>query len=320
MTKFRCAILDDYQNIALKIADWSVLSDKIDIIVFPNHFKNEAELISALHDKEIIVIMRERTPFTKSLFEHLPKLKLLITSGPRNASIDLETAKKFGVVVCGTASHKEPPMELTWGLILNLARNISLENNAIKSSGIWQSTVGVGLKGKTLGLLGLGKIGSLMVPVAKAFGMQVMAWSENLTADRTEALEISFAKSKQELLRESDFISIHLVLSDRTRHLLMADDLKCMKRTSYLINTSRAQIVDQVALIQALKENWIAGAGLDVFEIEPLPSDHVLRQLKNVVVTPHLGYVTQENYHIFFGEAVENIVAFLNGSPIRALK
>jgi phosphoglycerate dehydrogenase-like enzyme len=255
--KLRCAILDDYQNVALKLANWASLSERVEVTSYATHFETEDALVQAIHDKEIIVIMRERTPFGKSLFERLPNLKLLITSGSRNAAIDLDAAAKFGVTVCGTASTKEPPMELTWGLILSVARHIPQENHTFKSSGAWQSTIGTGLRGKRLGLLGLGKVGSLMVPVAKAFGMEVVAWSQNLTKDKTDALGISLATSKHELLEKSDFVSIHLILSDRTHHLLQAHDLKRMRPSSYLINTSRASIVNPIALVEALQNGWI---------------------------------------------------------------
>lgn len=317
--KLRCAILDDYQQIALNIVDWSHLSNVIDITSFNLHFSNDDDLIEAVYDKEIIMLMRERTPFSRAIFERLPNLKLLITSGSRNAAIDLQAAREYGVIVCGTASHKVPPMELTWGLILSLARNIPHENQSIKTNGPWQSTIGTTLHGKQLGLLGLGKIGSLMVPIAKAFGMNVSAWSQNLTAEKAAQTGVILAGSKEELLKTSDFVSVHLILSDRTRNLLDTHDLKQMKSTSYLINTSRAQIVSRAALIQALQENWIAGAGLDVFDVEPLPQNDILRTLPNVIATPHLGYVTEENYRLFYGEAIENIQAFLRNQPIRLI-
>lgn len=317
--KYYCAVLDDYQNVALTSADWTVLSPQIEVKVFDSHFQTENDLINAVYHHEIIVIMRERTPFKRSLFQRLPNLKLLITSGPRNAAIDLNAATEHGVMVCGTAGMKEPPMELAWGLILSLARNIPQENTAFRIKGRWQSTLGINLHGKQLGLLGLGKIGSLMVPVAKAFGMKVMAWSQNLTQEQTKLLDVTLANSKDELLESSDFVSIHLVLSERTHYLLRIDDLKRMPTTSYLINTSRAQIVDPTALVEALQNGWIAGAGLDVFDPEPLPNDNILRSLTNVIATPHLGYVTHENYQIYFGEAVDDIRAFLNGTPKRVL-
>jgi phosphoglycerate dehydrogenase-like enzyme len=263
--------------------------------------------------------MRERTPFTKSLFARLPRLKLLVTGGMRNAAIDLEAAREYGVTVCGTASQREPPAELTWALILGLARNVAPESASFRANGPWQSTVGSDLRGRTLGLLGLGNIGGLVARVGLAFDMRVLAWSQNLTADRARAAGADLAASKEELLAHSDFVSIHLVLSARTRGLLGAADLKRMKPTAYLINTSRAAIVDSQALVQALREGWIAGAGLDVFEEEPPRPDDPLRLLPNVLATPHLGYVSQDNYRTYYGEAVEDITAFLDGEPIRTL-
>jgi len=315
----QCAILDDYQDVALRVANWSQLKDRVNIINFTKYMDNINELVESLADKDIIVVMRERTPFPRALFERLPRLKLLVTTGLRNASIDLVAAQEYGVVVCGTDSRKEPPMELAWGLILSLARQIPQEYLSMRSHGAWQSTLGTGLSGKQLGLLGLGKIGSLMVPVAKAFGMQVMAWSQHLTQDKTDSLGVTLAPSKEALLESSDFVSIHLVLSERTKHLLQANDLKRMRRTAYLINTSRAAIIEPQVLIDALQNQWIAGAGLDVYETEPLPADDILRRLHNVITTPHLGYVTQENYQQFYGQAVENIEAFLQGVPKRLL-
>ncbi|GGA41875.1 2-hydroxyacid dehydrogenase [Psychrobacillus lasiicapitis] len=319
MMKLRCAILDDYQDIALELVDWSSVSDKVDVQSFSNHFEGEEHLVKAISDFEIVVIMRERTPFTASLFEKLPKLKLLITSGMRNAAIDLVAATKHGVTVCGTASRSEPPTELTWALLLNLARQITTENKSLRNNGQWQSTVGADLYGKRIGLLGLGKIGSRMALIAQAFGMEVIAWSQNLTKEQTEKHGVLLAASKEELLETSDFVSIHLVLSDRTKGLVSAKELQLMKTSAYLINTSRAAIVDQEALIKALSENWIAGAGIDVFEMEPLPQNHPFRILPNVLATPHLGYVSERNYSTYYREAVEDIQAFLNRSVLRQL-
>lgn len=317
--KLRCAILDDYQDVALKMADWSSVLDRVDVQSFSNHFESEKQLEEAISDFEIVVIMRERTPFTEAIFEKLPKLKLLVTSGMRNASIDLNAATKHEVVVCGTASMSEPPTELTWALLLNLARQITKENNEFRNNGPWQSTVGADLNGKRLGLLGLGKIGSRMAVIAQAFGMEVIAWSHNLTKEQADKFGVRLATSKEELLESSDFVSIHLVLSERTKGLIGTKELQLMKSSSYLINTSRAAIVDQDALIEALRENWIAGAGIDVFDIEPLPENHPFRTLANVLATPHLGYVTEKNYSIYYREAVEDIQAFLNGSVLRQL-
>ena len=317
--RISCAILDDYQQVALKSADWSSITEKVDVVSFSQHFNDEDELVDSIRDAEIVIIMRERTPFGATLFKKLPKLKLLITTGMRNASIDLEAASTYGVAVCGTASSSEPPTELTWALILNLARHIVKENAELRSNGLWQSTVGTDLYGKRLGLLGLGKIGGRMATIAKAFGMDVIAWSQNLTKEQTDKLGVQLANSKEELLETSDYISIHLVLSDRTRGLISKKDLKLMKSSAYLINTSRAAIIDEQAIIQALHENWIAGAGLDVFDLEPLPQDHPFRTMPNVLATPHLGYVTEKNYTTYYEEAVEDIQAYLDGRVIRSL-
>ncbi|MEV4314214.1 D-2-hydroxyacid dehydrogenase family protein [Actinocrispum sp. NPDC049592] len=315
----RCAVLDDYQGVSLAMVDWSVLSGQVEVTVHREHFATEDEVAEALRDQEIVVIMRERTPFPASLFARLPSLRLLITSGMRNASIDLTAAASAGVTVCGTGSTSEAPVELTWALILGLARHIVTENTALRANGPWQSTVGTLLAGKTLGLIGFGKIGVKVARVARAFGMDVVAWSQNLTADRTSAEDVRLAASKEELLASSDVVSVHVVLSERTRGLLDADALKAMKPSALLVNTSRAAIVDQQAMVTALREGWIAGAAADVFETEPLPADDVLRTVPNFLATPHLGYVTDANYSIYFREAVEDIQAFLAGAPIRTL-
>jgi len=319
MNKLRCAVLDDYQQVALGSADWNTLAESVDVRVLHRHAR-EDELVPLISDCEIVVVMRERTPFTRSLIARLPNLKLIVTTGMRNAAIDLDAAREQGVTVCGTASRAEPPAELTWALILALARHVAQEAAAVRTNGPWQSTIGVDLNGRTLGVLGLGNIGSRVARVGIAFGMRVLAWSENLTVDRARAAGAELAPSKQDLLGQSDFVSIHLVLSGRTRGLLGQADLRRMKPTAYLVNTSRAPIVDRGALVQALKEGWIAGAGVDVFEEEPPPADDPLRSLPNVLATPHLGYVSQENYRTYYGQAVEDIAAFLNGAPIRVLQ
>lgn len=317
--KLKCAILDDYQKIALRMADWSSIADCVEVTAIHDHFEHEDELVKAIGEHDIIVIMRERTPFTASLFNRLPHLKLLVTTGMRNASVDMNAASSHGVVVCGTTSHSEAPMELAWSLILGLARQLVPEHHSFQHSGPWQTTLGTDLYGRTLGLLGLGKIGSKMARIAQAFGMEVIAWSQNLTLDKADAAGVQLAASKEDLLRRSDFVSIHLVLSERTKGLIGAKELNKMSPTSYLINTSRAPIVDQEALIQALQTNRIAGAGLDVFDIEPLPKDHPFRSMPNVLATPHLGYVTERNYRTYFSQAVEDIEAFLAGAPLRVL-
>ncbi|MFC9241348.1 D-2-hydroxyacid dehydrogenase family protein [Streptomyces decoyicus] len=315
----RCAVLDDYQDVALSLADWSALAGAVDVRTLRQPFRSEDEVVAAIGACEIVVAMRERTPFPASLLARLPRLRLLITSGMRNAAIDLEAAARHGVTVCGTASNTEPPVELTWALILGLARNVVTESAAMRVGGPWQSTVGADLHGRTLGLLGLGKIGTRVARIGQAFGMNVTAWSQNLTAEHAAEEGVHAAATKDELLETSDFVSVHLVLSDRTRGLLGADELRRMRPTAYLVNTSRAAIVDQPALLRALRENWIAGAGLDVFDHEPLPADHPLRTLPNVLALPHLGYVTRRNYEGYFQQAVEDITAFLAGSPIRQL-
>lgn len=317
--KLKCAILDDYQQVALNMADWSAIADRVEVFAINQHFTDEAELAVHLQDCDILVIMRERTPMTATLLARLPKLQLLITSGMRNASIDLAAAAQRGVVVCGTDSGSAAPMELSWALLLGLAKHLVPENDGLRHNGPWQQSLGVTLQGKTLGLLGLGKIGRQMAAVAHAFGMKVQAWSQNLTADKANEVGVTLAESKQALFEQSDFVSIHLVLSDRSRGLVGQQELKAMKKTAYLINTSRAAIVDRTALIDALQHGQIAGAGLDVFEVEPLPADDIFRQLPTVLATPHLGYVADSNYQTYFREALEDIVAFLADEPIRRL-
>ncbi|WP_211304250.1 D-2-hydroxyacid dehydrogenase family protein [Umezawaea tangerina] len=315
----RCAVLDDYQGVALVLADWSVLADRVDVTVHREHFDSRDRLVEALRDHEIVVVMRERTPFDAGLVARLPSLRLLVTSGMRNASIDLEAAAAAGVVVCGTGSTSGPPVELTWALILGLARHLVAESASLRSDGPWQSTVGTGLAGRTLGLLGFGKIGVRVARIGRAFGMDVVAWSANLTADRTEPEGVRLAASLEDLLSASDVLSVHLVLGERTRGLVDAGALKSLRPGALLVNTSRAAIVDQEALVDALREGRLAGAGLDVFEQEPLPHGHPFRRLPNVLATPHIGYVTDGNYQVYFREAVEDILAFLDGAPIRTL-
>lgn len=315
----QCLILDDYQNVALSLAGWQALAPQVECRALTEHISDEDQLVAQLQDAEIVVIMRERTPFSAALFARLPKLRLLITSGMRNASVDLAAARENGVTVCGTGSGSTAPVELTWALILGLARHLVTENNALRHNGPWQSTVGTGLSGKRLGLLGLGKIGQKVALIAQAFGMEVSAWSQNLTAERAAEHGVELAASKEALLKTSDVVSVHLVLSERTRGLLGAPELALMKPAALLINTSRAAIVDQPALLHALQTGQIAGAGLDVFETEPLPPGDPFRVLPNVLATPHLGYVSDGNYQAYFREAVEDIQAFLAGNPVRTL-
>jgi phosphoglycerate dehydrogenase-like enzyme len=313
----RVAVLDDYQDAALQMADWSVLPPETKVQVFRDHLANPQAVAERLKDFEIVAAMRERTPFPRSLLERLPKLKLLITTGMRNASIDVAAATDLGITVCGTQGVGYPTAELTWGLILALLRHIPQEDRATRD-GRWQVSVGVGLREKVLGVVGLGNLGSQVATVGKAFGMSLLAWSQNLTAERAAQFGATLV-SKDELLSRSDIVTIHLVLSDRTRGLIGTRELGFMKRTAYLINSSRGPIVDEPALVQALRQGTIAGAALDVYDEEPLPLDHPLRQLPNTVITPHLGYVTVEGYKVFYGHVVEDIQAFLQGKPVRVI-
>lgn len=317
--KRRCAVLDDYQDVALSMADWSQVRDTVDVVVHRQHIADQDALVEAVGDCEIVVIMRERTPFPAEVFARLPRLELLVTTGMRNASVDLAAAARHGVTVCGTASGSEPAVELTWALILGLVRHLVPESTALRDGGPWQSTVGTDLYGSRLGLLGLGKIGTNVARIGQAFGMEVAAWSRNLTAERAAAEGVRLASSMEELLETSDVVSVHLVLSERSRGLLGAAELRRMRPGAFLVNTSRAAIVDQRALADALRGGWIAGAGVDVFEEEPLASDHLFRSLPNLLATPHLGYVTRNNYERFFTQAVEDIRAFLADEPVRVL-
>lgn len=313
----RIAVLDDYQGISLKMADWSRVLAQAEVIVFNNHLPKIADLVERLKDFDIICVMRERTPFPRELIEQLPNLELLITTGQQNASIDVAAANENGVVVCHTISLATGTPELTWTLILALARKISEESQNMRE-GRWQTSIGADLSGKTLGILGLGRLGSRVARVANAFDMSVIAWSQNLTDKR--AKECGAKKvNEEDLYAQSDFLTVHLVLSDRTRGLLGADELGRMKSSAILINTSRGPIVQEQALIHALENNIIAGAGLDVYDVEPLPSDHPYRTLPNVLLTPHIGYVTEESYRTFYGGIVEGIEAWLAGNPIRVL-
>lgn len=316
--RYRCAVLDDYQNVALKMADWSRVTGDADVTVFNERLGDEAAVARALQGFGIVCLMRERTPFPRSLIEKLPDLKLIVTTGLKNASIDVAAAKERGILVCGTEGAKHPTAELAIGLMIDLARHISEENARMKAGEAWQATVGADLFGHTLGIVGLGNLGQRVAKVGQAFGMKVIAWSQNLTPERCAEHGVSYA-TKADLFQQSDFISIHMVLSDRSRGLISATDLGMMKPTAYIINTSRGPIIDETALIAALKNKAIAGAGLDVFDTEPLPRDHALRTLPNVVITPHLGYVTQDGYRAFYGGTVEAIRAFLDGKPIRVI-
>ena len=314
----RAAILDDYQKVALKFADWSAIAKDVEVKVFNAPLGDDSAVIKTLQGFAIVNMMRERTPFNRKVIEGLPDLKLLITTGARNNSIDLKACAEFGVTVCGTAGFGNPTAAIAVGLMLEITRHIGFENARMKAGAPWQVTVGHDLEGKTLGVLGLGKLGQRVAGVAKALGMKVIAWSQNLTPEKAKEGGTEYV-SKEDLFRNADVISIHVVLSDRTRSLVRAKDLGLMKKTAYLINTSRGPIVEEKALIAALNSKSIAGAGLDVFDIEPLPTDHPFRKMDNVVLTPHLGYVSEENYRTFYSGVVEDIRAWLDGKPVRML-
>ena len=314
---FRLALLDDYQQVALQSADWDALSPECSVTVFHDHLTDESAIASRLLDFDAVMALRERTPFQRSLLARLPNLKLIASAGMRNAAIDLEAATELGIVVCGTEGSSRATMELTWALILGLLRQVPLEHQATRA-GSWQRTLGIGLDGKTIGIIGLGNIGSQMAEVARAFHMDILAWSQNLTQDRAEANGATLV-SKDDLLRNSDIVTIHTRLSERTRALLGARELSQMKSSAYLVNTSRGPIVDEGALINALRPGAIAGAGLDTFDQEPLPTGHALLGLDNVLLTPHLGYVTQETYRTFYGQTMENIKSFIEGEPQRVM-
>ncbi|HVX76994.1 MAG TPA: D-2-hydroxyacid dehydrogenase family protein [Bradyrhizobium sp.] len=318
MTRLRCAILDDYFDIALKIADWSKIGDRVEVTSFTEPFPSTEAAASALQDFEIVCAMRERTPFPRQLIEALPKLKLLITSGLRNAAFDMEAAKQRDIVLCGTQWKQDPTAPLTMGLILELTRGVGRENARMHAGEPWQKFCGIEIEGRTLGILGLGKLGSKMASLGKAFGMKVIAWSPNLTPERCQEVGVGYA-TKEQLFPSADVITIHMVLSQRSRGLVGREDLARMKPTAYLVNTSRGPIVDEAALLDVLQQRKIAGAGIDVFSVEPLPVDHPFRKLDNMVLTPHLGYVSRDAFEAHYGQMVENIQAWLKGEPIRKL-
>jgi phosphoglycerate dehydrogenase-like enzyme len=314
----RCAVLDDYQNVAMQMADWSPIAEDVEIEVFHRPLGDEAGVIPALQNFSIVCAMRERTLFSKAVFDALPELRLLVTTGMRNAAIDLAAARARNVTVCGTESTGHPTAELAFGLMLELARKIGHENARLKAGAWWQETIGIDLFGKTLGILGLGRLGSRAAAIGGAFGMQLVAWSQNLTEEK--AREAGAARvEKDELFRRADFITIHLQLSPRTRGLVGAKEFGLMKPSAFLVNTSRGPIVEEAALLAALRERRIAGAGIDVYDVEPLPQDHPLRKAGNAVLTPHLGYVTQDTFRIFYRQTVEDIRAFLDGKPVRVI-
>ena len=313
----KLAILDDYQGTAKYLGDWSSLPPGTNVQFFQDHIANEDKLVERLKDFDMVMGMRERTPFTRSILSRLPKLRLLMTTGLRNASFDMEAASDMGIPVCGASGAGEGPTELTWGLILSLMRHIHEEDKRSRE-GSWGTTVGVGLKGKTLGLIGLGHIGSLVAKVGKAFDMNIIAWSQNMTAERAKECDATLV-DKETLFRESDVVSVHLVLSDRSRGLVGAAELELMKSTAFLVNISRGPIVDEKALIDVLERKAIAGAALDTFDVEPLPLSHPLFKTPNTLICPHLGYVTEEGYRAFYSGVIENVRAFLNGEPIRVI-
>ena len=314
----KVAILDDYQNVSQQFVDLEKLSGKYEFKIFSEPFVDEADILDQLADFEALLIMRERTPMTKNIIDNLTKLKFIITSGSRNKSIDLDAAKKRKIIVCGTEINIHPTPELTWALILGLARNLKEEIDNMYQ-GYWQTTVGVELKGKILGLIGLGRVGMQVAKIAKAFGMQVMAWSENLDLNKCKELDV-LPSSKEDLIANSDFLSIHVQGGEKYKNCITIKELDKMKKTAFLINTSRGPIVNEDDLIIALSTNEIAGAGLDVFEKEPLPENNKLRFLPNALLTPHIGYVTAENYSIFYNQMIEALEACVNGKPIRVLE
>ncbi|MCC6887198.1 MAG: D-2-hydroxyacid dehydrogenase family protein [Hyphomicrobiales bacterium] len=318
MASYRCAILDDFQNVALSMADWSRIAGEVEVKVFNEHLGSADNVVKTLQGFQIVCALRERTPFPRAVIEKLPDLKLLITTGMRNASIDMAAAAERGVLVCGTGSYGSPTSGIAIGLMLELTRHIGYENARLKSGKTWQATIGPELEGMTLGILGLGKLGTRTAAIGKAFGMRVIAWSQNLTAEKCREAGVDHV-GKEDLFRQSDFVSIHLVLSQRSRGLVGAAELALMKPTAYLINTSRGPIVEEAAMLAALREKRIAGAGLDVFDIEPLPKEHPLRTMDNVVLTPHLGYVALKNYQHYFAGVVEDIRGFIDGKPVRVM-
>lgn len=313
----KVAVLDDYQDVFKDLIRLDKFKGKFEFKIFNQPFQNEAEAIVELADFEALFIMRERTPMTANLINECKKLKYIMTSGMRNKAIDLEAAKKRNIVVCGTEINSNPTAELAWSLILGLARNLKQETENM-FQGYWQTTIGTELKGKILGLIGLGKIGSQMAKIGQAFGMQVVAWSENLNLTTANDLGV-LPMSKEDLLKSADFISIHVVLGDRYKNLITAKEFRSMKKSAYLINTSRGPIINEQDMLAALKNSTIAGVGLDVYDLEPLPQDHKLRFLPNVLLLPHLGYVTAENYSIFYNQMLQNLEACLTGKPLRQI-
>jgi phosphoglycerate dehydrogenase-like enzyme len=313
------AILDDYQNVAMTVADWSGVAKDVNFKVYNESLGGPDKVVAALKACAVVCLMRERTLFGKDVIDALPNLKLIVTSGMRNAAIDVAAAAARGIPVCGTESLGHPTAELTFGLMLELARKIGVENARLKAGSRWQSTLGIDLYGKTLGIIGLGKLGTRVARIANAFDMKVIAWSQNLTAEKAKATGATLV-SKQELLRQADFVTVHVQLSARTRGLIGAAELAMMKPTAFFINTSGGPVADEKAIEAALKGKKIAGAAINVYDEEPLPLDHPFRKLDNILITPHLGYVTAENYKRFYVQMVEDIRAWLDGKPIRVIQ
>ena len=318
MTRLRCAIPDDYFKISMNFADWSKVTDRVDLTVFEKPFKSQDEAAAALKDFDIILAMRERTAFPRAMFDRLPNLKLMITAGMRNAAIDFEAAKDHNVVLCGTSFARDPTAPLTMGLILELTRKIGRESARMHAGEPWQINMGMEIEGRTLGIIGLGKLGAKVAKLAQAFGMNVIAWSPNLTPEKCAEAGVTYA-TKEDLFKNADVITVHVVLGPRSRGLVGKEDLLRMKPTAYIVNTARGPIIDEAALLEVLQQKKIAGAGIDVFSVEPLPVDHPFRKLDNMVITPHLGYSTEEVFRGHYVQMVEGIDAWLKGEPVRRL-
>lgn len=313
----RVAILDDYQSVALASADFTALAGRAEVVAFADHLADETAVARRLADFDVVIAMRERTPFRASLLDRLPRLRLLVTAGMANASIDIPAARRNGVTVCGTGGSRASTAELVWALLMALVRRIPAEDAAVRAGG-WQTTIGPELAGSTLGIVGLGNLGQAIARYARAFDMRLLAWSTNLTADVAAAHGAELV-GKRELFERSDIVTIHLKLSDRSVGLIGAPELAALGPRGYLVNTSRGPIVDERALVDALRTGTIAGAGLDVFDVEPLPLDHPLRTMRNTVLTPHIGFVSEQSYARIYGDAIEDVLAWLDGSPIRVL-
>jgi len=316
--KYRCTVLDDYQGVALTMADWTRVSTEVDVEVFRKKISGHAELCRILKDFHILCLMRERTPVREELISALPNLRLTMTTGSQNLWIDVAAANKRNITVCGTAALAHPTVELTFGLILELARHVGRESEKLKNGKLWQDSVGTDLLGKTLGIVGLGRLGSKVAAIGKAFGMKVIAWSPNLTDQRCSEAGVAYAL-KDQIFRTADIVSLHMQLSARTWHMVDAKELALMKPGAFLINTARGELVNEASLLEALRDKKIAGAGIDVYAEEPMPAAHPFRQLPNVVITPHIGFVTEDNYRTYYGGIVEGIRAWLDKKPIRVL-